>query len=126
MVKAPKYSSFEEMPVWKLAYDFALHIYDLTKGYPQEEKYGLTSDTRRAATSVPANIAEAFGRHYYKDKLNFYYNARGSVTEVLSHVKIAEGVGYLPKEKTDLVGIKVDAIWKELNKIITTLSSKRN
>lgn len=124
MEREQRYSSFEDMPVWKLAYEFALYIYKVTNSYPKEEKYGLISDTRRAATSVSANIAEAFGRFHYRDKLNFYYNARGSVTESISHLKVAFGLNFLNKVDLDLAEPMAANIWEELNKIIHTLSNK--
>ena len=65
------YNSFEEMPIWQKSMDLAVEIYDMTETLPRKEDYGLTSQIRRSALSVPGNIAEGFGRKHTKDKLNF-------------------------------------------------------
>lgn len=72
-----------------------MEIYKLTSKYPPEEKYGLVADTRRSANSVIANIAESCGRYYYKDKVRVLYQSRGEIEETRSHLKVAEGLGYI-------------------------------
>jgi four helix bundle protein len=88
------YKSFEEMPVWQKAMELAENIHQLTEKLPKKEDYGLTSQLRRSALSVPGNIAEGFGRNHTKDKLNFYYDSRGSLTETKSHLIYGHKVGY--------------------------------
>ena len=88
------FSSFEEMPVWKKGMELAQKIHIATKGLPRKEDYGLTSQIRRSALSIPGNLAEGFGRKHTKDKLNFYYAARGSLAETKSHLLYGQGVGY--------------------------------
>lgn len=66
------YKGFNEMPVWKHAMELAVRIHETTQAFPKKEDYGVTSQLRRAALSVSANIAEAFGRYHHADKLNFY------------------------------------------------------
>ena len=78
------YKSFKEMPIWQQAMETAEEIFRLAEKLPKKEDYGLTSQLRRAALSISANIAEAYGREHKLDKINFYYFARGSVTETLS------------------------------------------
>jgi len=73
-------------------------IYELTNDFPKDESFGLTSQIRRAALSVPANIAEGFGRYHYLDKAKFYLNARGSLYELKSHLLIAQELDYLKEE----------------------------
>lgn len=73
------YKHFTEMEVWQTASQLSVDIYHLTKGLPRSEDYGLTSQIRRSANSIAANIAEGFGRKTPKDKSNFYVFARGSV-----------------------------------------------
>jgi four helix bundle protein len=72
------YSSFEDMPVWQKGMELAERVFALTEILPKKEDYGLTSQIRRSALSVPGN-AEGFGRRHTKDKLNFYYMSRGSL-----------------------------------------------
>jgi four helix bundle protein len=81
-----KITDFHELEVYRLAEDLADWIYDITGHFPTEEKYGLVSQLRRAAISIGGNIAEGFGRYFYKEnKLHCYY-ARGSLLEVRSYV----------------------------------------
>lgn len=73
-------------------------IYKITKNFPKEEIYSLTNQMRRSASSVTSNIAEGFGRQGYKDKLRFYYQSQGSLTELKDQILIAKDVGYLNQE----------------------------
>jgi four helix bundle protein len=73
---------FYDLNVWKEFNRLSVEIYKTTENFPNNEKYGITNQLRRASSSVGANIAEGFGRFHYKDKIKFYYNARGSVCEV--------------------------------------------
>ena len=86
------YESFKNMPVWQTAMDIAVKTFRLTEKLPRKEDYGLTSQIRRSALSISGNIAEAFGRKHTKNKVNFYYFARGSITETQSHVEYARKV----------------------------------
>jgi four helix bundle protein len=76
------------MPIWQEAMDIAEEIFKLTEGLPRKEDYGFTSQIRRSALSISANIAEAYGRGHTSDRVNFYYFARGSVTETQSHLDL--------------------------------------
>ncbi len=78
-----------------------LLVYSVTKGFPKTEDYSLTNQMRRAAASVTANIAEGFGRKTYKEKLQFYYLAQGSLTELKNFVLISKDVGYLSASDFD-------------------------
>ncbi|MEW6325612.1 MAG: four helix bundle protein [Nitrospirota bacterium] len=82
--------SFEDLEVWRKGKELVLSVYDMAKNFPHGELYGLTMQVKRAALSVPANIAEGFGRYHYMDKAKFYLNARGSLYELKSHLLIAK------------------------------------
>ncbi|MBK7420439.1 MAG: four helix bundle protein [Nitrospira sp.] len=118
------YRSFEEIPVWKKALDLAQQIFALTEGLPKKEDYGLTSQIRRSALSASGNLARGFGRHHTKDKMNFYYASRGSLTETKSHLIYAQRVGYLKRDDHRLALNLIDDIWKELNGLIHSLRNK--
>lgn len=118
------YRSFEEIPVWKKALDLAQQIFALTEGLPKKEDYGLTSQIRRSALSASGNLAEGFGRHHTKDKMNFYYASRGSLTETKSHLIYAQRVGCLKRDDHRLALKLIDDIWKELNALIHSLRNK--
>jgi four helix bundle protein len=116
------YKSFTEMPVWKNAHELAKEVHHLTISLPKSEDYSLTSQIRRSASSVPANISGAFGRQTRKDKSNFYVIARGSGFETQNHLIYGEGVGYFIKEETNKLISKYNSLIFEINKIIQSLS----
>jgi len=77
------YLDFTEMPVWQRANTVVEQVYSICSKLPRSEEYALSSQLKRAALSITANIAEAFGRNHSKDKINFYFYARGSAFEVI-------------------------------------------
>jgi four helix bundle protein len=115
------YRSFEEMPLWRRAHGLAVQVHEVTASFPKQEVYGLTSQVRRAAVSVPANVAEAFGRYHYRDKLRFYYNGRGSAYEVKSHLLYARDVGYVDGDLLHELVEELDGVVHELNKVIAAI-----
>ena len=90
-----KIKDFYELDAWKKARKFVLEMYSLTKKFPKEELYGITSQLRRAAFSITANIAEGFSRYHYNDKIRFYHNARGSVSEIQNFLFLAKDLSFL-------------------------------
>jgi four helix bundle protein len=105
--------------------ELAVRVYEITQAFPKKEDYGVTSQLRRAALSVSANIAEAFGRYHRADKLNFYYSSRGSLTETLSHLIYCLRIGYIRDDRFKEVDLLIRNIWKELNRVIVTLRRRR-
>jgi len=91
--------TYEDLYAWKYAMELIEEIYVLTSTFPSEERFGLTSQMRRAANSVAANIAEGFGRYTYADKAHKYVIARGECTEVDAHLLIAVRVGLCSAER---------------------------
>jgi len=90
--------SLETLETWCKARDFALRVYrEVLHLLPPEEKWSLNQQLRRSANSVPANIAEGYGRFYYQDNVRFCYNARGSLEETLSHLVICREMKYIPE-----------------------------
>ncbi|HKZ78070.1 MAG TPA: four helix bundle protein [Pyrinomonadaceae bacterium] len=89
----------EKLKLWKKAIDFVVRLYALTNSFPKEEKFGLTSQLRRAAVSVPANIAEGAGRQSDKEFLYFLSNAQGSASELATELLIARRLGYLTRRE---------------------------
>lgn len=116
-----KYHTFEEMPVWQKAMELAVRIFQLTESLPRKEDFGLTSQVRRSALSVSGNISEGFGRNHSNDKQKFYFNARGSLAETKNHLIYGERTGYFENRQSDEVSDLIEAIWKELNALISAL-----
>lgn len=86
---------FTDLKVWQEAHKLSVDIYKLTEKFPKTEQYSLTSQLRRAASSVSANIAEGFGRHSAKDQEHFYVMSSGSLYELRDHLYLAKDVGYI-------------------------------
>jgi len=86
--------SFKDLIVWQKAHQWVLEIYHFTNSFPSEEQFGLTSQLRRAAISIPANIAEGFKRKGNPDKARFYNIAQGSIEECRYYLILARDLGY--------------------------------
>lgn len=116
----------EDLEVWQTAMDLVTHVYYVTKGFPKEEVYGLTMQLRRAAVSVPSNIAEGYGRKTTKDFLNFLSTSRGSLMEVQTQIEIARRLGYTGQEDAEKLRLKTETVAKLLNGLIRSLNLKSN
>jgi four helix bundle protein len=91
--------NFTDLLAWQKNQNLVLRIYKITKKFPKTEIFGLTSQIRRSASSITANIAEGYGRFHYRDKMRFYYQARGSNTETQNHLILARDLNYLDKKE---------------------------
>lgn len=114
-----KIQNFWDLDAWKESEKLAVLAYQITKDFPREEVYALTDQIRRDVISIPANIAEGFGRESYKDKTHYYIMAQGSVYELQSHLLIAKKLSYLQEDKFQQVfdlSIKVHRILSGLIK----------
>lgn len=118
------YKSFREMPVWQEAMSIAEAIFRLTEPLPRKEDYGLTSQLRRSALSISANIAEGFGRQHIKDKVNLYFIARGSLTETQSHLEYGRRVEYFDASDAKALDARLAGLLHDLNKLILSLKSQ--
>lgn len=90
-----KNNTFEDLIMWQKAHQFVLLVYSVTKKFPKEETYGLTSQFRRAATSIAANIAEGYKKKGKKDKLRFFNIAQGSLEECRYYIILGKDLGYI-------------------------------
>ena len=102
---------FTDLVVWQKAHRFVLSVYRLTGNFPKEEAYGLTSQLRRAAVSIPANIAEGFKKRGQADKFRYLNIAQGSLEECRYYLILANDLGY---SRTDPIGEQIDEVAKLL------------
>lgn len=118
-------NDFTEMPVWQKAMDIAEKCFNISEALPRKEDYALTSQLRRSAESISANIAEGFGRRTSKDKSRFYDISRGSAFETKSHLIYGVRVKYF--KETDYLEIKniIDEVIHEINKIASYLNRQQ-
>lgn len=116
-------TSFTQGKAWNKAHQIALATYQVTKRFPPDERFGLTHQTRTAAVSIPANIAEGFGRRPGKDRARFYTIAKGSKEELKYHLRLAKDLGYVQdtaslERSLDEVGALLYTLWKcEMEKV---------
>ena len=118
-----KTGSYKDLIVWQQAMDLAVAVYDATKSWPKEEIYGLTSQVRRAASSVPANIAEGYGREVRGSYQQFLRIAQGSLKELETQLLIAERTGIASNGTAASLLASTESVGKLLRLLIRKLSA---
>jgi four helix bundle protein len=113
--------SYRDLRAWQKAVDLVVEIYTCTRAFPRDELYGLVNQLRRAAVSVPSNIAEGKGRSSDKEFVLFLHHARGSVCEVETQLTIANRLGYITQGETDRLAALTCEVAKILNGLINSL-----
>ncbi|MEX1995599.1 MAG: four helix bundle protein [Candidatus Saccharimonadales bacterium] len=114
-----KIKDFTDLNAWKEGHKLVIMVYSTTKTFPKDEVYGLTSQIRRAAVSITSNIAEGFGRRGYKEKIQFYYHAQGSLIELKNQLLVSRDVGYLSKPDFDKLTLQAQTAHSLLQGLIT-------
>lgn len=117
------YHDFTEMPIWIKAMNIAVEVFKLTAHLPRTEDYGLTSQIRRSAESISANIAEGFGKSSINDKVRFYEIAKGSAFETKSHLHYGQKVGYFTIDHINPLLEELNATIFEINKLKKALKN---
>lgn len=112
---------FESLKVWQKGMELVKKVYRETQDFPKEEQYGLTGQLRRAAVSIPVNLAEGKGRFHAKEQIQFFYTARGSAYEVMTLLQVAQDLGYLTPSQTDALRTLLNEITAMLNSLIKAL-----
>jgi len=115
--------NFQGLEVWQRAHQLTLAVYRATKGFPADERYGLVSQMRRAAVSVPANIAEGFKRRGKAEKIRFYNISEASLEEVKYFFILSRDLGFIAD--TEQLTADADTISRMLYRLIESVSSKR-
>ena len=105
----------KDLEVWKKSIEMVTKIYSLTQSFPKEELYGLTNQMRRAAVSVPSNIAEGAGRNSNKELMQFLSIASGSLAELETQIIIANNLGYLNNDQKEVIIQLISNIFKMLS-----------
>jgi four helix bundle protein len=114
---------YRDLIVWKEAMDIAEQVYLLTRAFPREEMFGMTSQMRRCAASVPANIAEGFGRAQRRTFVQFLRIAQGSLKELETHAALCGRVGLLPGEELAKLEDQCARLGKRLVSFVRSLGS---
>ena len=119
----PTIKSHRDLIVWQKSMDLVVSIYKATEKYPRTETYGLASQTRRAATSIPANVAEGQGRRLPKEFLCFLANARGSLWELDTHLESATRLGFLGVDEQNNLRRQMDEVGRILNGLMRSIKN---
>lgn len=116
--------TYRDLLVWQKSMDLVTEIYRLSKSFPKDETYGLTSQIRRCAVSIPSNMAEGYGRNSTNDYIRFLRMAVGSLFELQSQIEIALNLGYLNKSDFDKLYDPSREIERMLSSLIRKLDAQ--
>jgi four helix bundle protein len=125
MESTNSYKGFKDLNCWKEGRVLRQQIATLTKSFPETEKYLLASQITRSARSVTANIAEGYGRYTYTDTRHFFIQSRGSETEILDHLTVAEDENYINRELPTELENQCEKIFKLINGYIAYLDKSQ-
>ncbi len=113
-------NSYRDLIVWQKSMDIVTLVYKISKLFPDNEKFGLTSQIKRSSVSVPSNIAEGYGRNYTKDYIRFLNIARGSLYEMQTQLQVALNLSFVDESALD----EINSLSKEVEKMLNSLISK--
>ena len=116
---------YQELIAWQKAIALVTEIYKASSGFPREEMYGLTSQLRRAAVSVPSNVAEGQGRATSGEFIQFLCHARGSLFEVETQVIVAHNLSYLSDAQCEMLIANISELGRILNGLISSLQRRK-
>ncbi len=116
-----KIIQFSDLHAWQESHKLVLLVYEVTKSFPAEEKFSLTSQIRRAAVSITSNIAEGFGRQGVNDKLHFYVMSRGSLLELQNQLIIAADIKILGENEHKQLELQLVKAHKILNGLLRSI-----
>jgi four helix bundle protein len=117
--------SYADLRVWQESYGLSLDVYRHTRALPADEKYGLTSQLRRAAVSIPSNTAEGYGRRTSGEYLQSLHVAYGSVCELQTQLRLATDLGYLTPDHSKVLLSRTGSVERLLKALIRALDSRR-
>ena len=119
------YKDFVDLSVWKKSFDLLISIYEYSKTFPKEERFGLTADIRRSANSVVHNVAVGFGRYEKRDKTRFYKISRASAYEIISQVLVSSALLYIQNKQKELLVKGYKEVINELDMIIKSVETRQ-
>ena len=115
---------YKKLDAYQIAKEFTLYVYSLVKKFPSYEQYAICDQLRRAAVSVPSNIAEGMGRMAVKERIHFLEISYGSVVEVLCQLDLAKSLGYISEQELDNAEVIAARLTKVMSGLRRSLSEK--
>lgn len=119
-------SSYKDLIAWQKGIELTTIVYKLLNQFPKEEKYGLISQISRSCTSIPANIAEGWGRDSDQNFVNYLRIAKGSLYELETHLIVSKNINYLTDENLKDLQIKIEEISKIINGLIKSIQQSKS
>jgi four helix bundle protein len=116
--------NFRNLNTWELGMKLTKTIYEITEKFPDSERFALANQLQRAAVSIPSNIAEGSARGHTKEYIQFLFQARGSIAEVITQLELAKMLGYVEESVVNDIFIQIDDLYKMINATIKTLKEK--
>ena len=117
-------TSHKELKVWQKGIELVKAIYSITNDFPKTEQFGLISQIRRCSVSIPSNIAEGCGRHSDKELIHFLYITLGSASELETQIIISQELGFLEKEKSEIIQNQIIEIIKMTSSLIKSIKDR--
>ena len=114
----------KDLRVWQQSIEMVTSIYKMSKDFPKDEIFGLVSQMRRAAVSVPSNIAEGYARGTDKEKLHFLRISSGSMSEIETQLMLSLKLGYIGQETYNELSEQITSVWKQLNALISSIKKR--
>ncbi|PNS40804.1 four helix bundle protein [Mesotoga sp. B105.6.4] len=115
---------YKDLDVYRKSIDFVVDIYKITESFPDSDRFGLVSQLRRAAVSLPSNLAEGSGRNGKKELINFLHIARGSLFEIGTQLEISQRLGFVSQDDYDKLEERRATIQRMMNALISSLRKK--
>jgi four helix bundle protein len=116
--------NYKDLRVWQKGYQLCLQIYKATKEFPKSEQYGITAQIRKAAVSIPSNIAEGYGRKTTKEYIQSLYITYGSLCELETQILLSGDPEYIVKEKYEILLGEIGSVERMLKALIKSLENK--
>ena len=114
----------KDLRVWQQSIEMVTSIYKMTMTFPKDEVFGLVSQMRRAAVSVPSNIAEGYARGSDGEKLHFLRISSGSMSEIETQLMLSLNLGYIGQDAYDILSEQITSVWKQLNSLISSVKNR--
>ena len=116
--------NYKDLQVWQKAYQLSLEVYKATGEFPKHELYGITAQIRRAAVSIPTNVAEGYGRKSTKEYIQFLYVAYGSLCELETQILLSADLGYIDAERLKKLQDQIGEVERMLKALINSLEQR--
>ncbi len=114
----------KDLHVWQQSIEMVTSLYKVTMTFPKDELFGLVSQIRRAAVSVPSNIAEGYARGTDREKLHFLRISSGSMSEIETQLMLSLNLGYMSQDSYNEQSERVTSVWKQLNALISSVKNR--